>query len=290
MTQTPTRPRRSHGSPASRRPLSARDAPQAAALFATDSLLARPGGLHLEPQDRRGPRRASPTSSAATARRVADPSALRASTEPRRRGRRRHHRVDRLRDRRRPRSRAAAAGRRRTARTAPGRCSPRSTSSRVTRSRAARTARWVRSTAPPSSASTWKEQRQAGGREPRQHHPALRPRRRRRAGWHRARLPPAAARRTEPGDRQAPAPGRPVAQPLQVALPPRPGLVRPPALPEVPRQLAGLRAQGQDRRLARVLRRRSWRCPTGRAPRPRAPPGPTRPRSGPSRSSARASP
>ncbi|MEO7351496.1 MAG: nuclear transport factor 2 family protein [Marmoricola sp.] len=40
---------------------------------------------------------------------------------------------------------------------------------------------------------------------------------------------------------------RPVAQPLQVALPARPRLVRPPALPEVPRQLAGVLAQGQDR-------------------------------------------
>ena len=44
-----------------------------------------------------------------------------------------------------------------------------------------------------------------------------------------------------------------MAQPLQVAVPARPGLVRPSALPEVPRQLAGLRTQGQDRRLAGVL-------------------------------------
>ena len=73
------------------------------------------------------------------------------------------------------------------------------------------------------------------------------------SGRHRPRRAAAPARRTEPGDRQAPATRRPVAQPLQVALPARPGLVRPPALPEVPGQLAGLRAQGQDRRLARVL-------------------------------------
>ena len=84
------------------------------------------------------------------------------------------------------------------------------------------------------------------------------------------RRPAAPARRAEPRHRQAPAARRPVAQPLQVALPARPGLVRPPALPEVPRQLAGLRAQGQDRRLARVVRRRSWRCPTGRARRRRS--------------------
>ena len=36
----------------------------------------------------------------------------------------------------------------------------------------------------------------------------------------------------------------------KIALPARPGLVRPPALPALPRPLAGLLAQGQDRRLA----------------------------------------
>ena len=46
---------------------------------------------------------------------------------------------------------------------------------------------------------------------------------------------------------------RPVAQPLQVAVPARPDLVRPPALHQVPRQLAGVLPQGQDRRLARVV-------------------------------------
>ena len=49
-----------------------------------------------------------------------------------------------------------------------------------------------------------------------------------------------------------------VAQPLQVALPARPGLVRPHAVPGVPRQLAGVLAEGQDRRLARDRTRRSW--------------------------------
>ena len=58
----------------------------------------------------------------------------------------------------------------------------------------------------------------------------------------------------DPRRRQAPAARRPVAQQVQVALPPRPGLVRPPAVPEVPRQLAGVRAEGQDRRLAGVVR------------------------------------
>ena len=44
--------------------------------------------------------------------------------------------------------------------------------------------------------------------------------------------------------------GRLLAQALQVALPARSGLVRPPALPAVPRPLAGVLAEGQDRRLA----------------------------------------
>src|SRR6218665_3595242 len=41
-----------------------------------------------------------------------------------------------------------------------------------------------------------------------------------------------------------------LAQPLQVAVPAWPGLVRPSALPALPRRLAGVCAQGQDRRLA----------------------------------------
>ena len=50
-------------------------------------------------------------------------------------------------------------------------------------------------------------------------------------------------RNERPGDSLAPA--------LQVAVPARPGLVRPPAVHQVPRELAGVLAQGQDRRLAR---------------------------------------
>ena len=100
---------------------------------------------------------------------------------------------------------------------------------------------------------TWLEQQQEEAETPRQHHPALRAGRRRRPGRHRPRRPAAAARRPEPGHRQARPARRPVAQPLQVAVPARPGLVRPPALPEVPGQLAGVLAQGQDRRLAGVL-------------------------------------
>ena len=48
--------------------------------------------------------------------------------------------------------------------------------------------------------------------------------------------------------------GRLLAQALQVALPARPGLVRPPAVPAVPGRLAGVLAEGQDRRLARDVR------------------------------------
>ena len=46
------------------------------------------------------------------------------------------------------------------------------------------------------------------------------------------------------------APRRLLAQPLPLARPARPGLVRPPALHPVPRPLAGVHAQGQDGRLA----------------------------------------
>ena len=207
-----------------------------------------------------------------------------------RRGRRGGHGVVPLRDRRRPRPRPAAAegGGRRGPRLDPPHHALRAQG--ATRSRAA--------THRPMGAEHGADKRPrdvegaaaGGGREPGQHDPALRAGHRRRPGRHRPRCAAAPARRAEPGDRQAPAARRPVAQPLQVALPARPGLVRPPALPEVPRQLAGLRAQGQDRRLARVLHARSWRCPTGRAPTRHQRDVVARRRgSGPSRSSARAS-
>ena len=74
---------------------------------------------------------------------------------------------------------------------------------------------------------------------------------RRRPGRHRARRAPAPARRADDHRRAQRAPRRLVAQALQVALPARPGLVRPPAVHQVPRELAGVLAEGQDRRLAR---------------------------------------
>ena len=74
---------------------------------------------------------------------------------------------------------------------------------------------------------------------------------RRRPGRDRARGAAAPARRPDDHRRPPRAARRRVAQPLQVALPARPGLVRPPAVHQVPGQLAGLLAEGQDRRLAR---------------------------------------
>ena len=91
----------------------------------------------------------------------------------------------------------------------------------------------------------------ARGRGARGHHAALRGHHRRRAGRHRAGRAAAPARRPGRHRRPSPAARRPVAQPLQVALPARPGLVRPPSLHQVPRELAGVLAEGQDRRLAR---------------------------------------
>ena len=60
--------------------------------------------------------------------------------------------------------------------------------------------------------------------------------------------------RADAHHREERAPRRFLAQALQVALPARPGLVRPPALPAVPRPLAGVLAEGQDRRLAGDVR------------------------------------
>ncbi len=77
---------------------------------------------------------------------------------------------------------------------------------------------------------------------------------RRRAGRHRAGGAAAAPGRVAPGDREERPAGRQLAQPLQEPVPARPGLVRPPALPALPERLAGVRAQGQDRRLAGGLR------------------------------------
>ena len=89
-----------------------------------------------------------------------------------------------------------------------------------------------------------------GGRRARLRDAALRRDHRRRPGRHRARRAAAPARRADHHRREERAARRQLAQALQVALPARPGLVRPPALHPVPGELAGLLAEGQDRRLA----------------------------------------
>ena len=104
----------------------------------------------------------------------------------------------------------------------------------------------------PRPAVVGREARRRGGGA-RLHDAAVHAGRRRRSGRHRARRAAAPARRARDRRRQARAARRPVAQALQVAVPARPGLVRPPAVPAVPAELAGVRAEGQDRRLARVL-------------------------------------
>ena len=89
--------------------LTARDVDRAAGMFAADQLLARPRRVHLEPQDRREPRRGRRPA-------ARDPGPDRPERLPHLRaagrGRRGDHRVDRVRDRGRPRPRAAAARRR----------------------------------------------------------------------------------------------------------------------------------------------------------------------------------
>ena len=98
---------------------------------------------------------------------------------------------------------------------------------------------------------TWLERRQEEEPDARLHRAALRRDHRRRPGRHRARRAAAAAGRADHHRRAQRPARRLLAQALQVAVPARPGLVRPPALPAVPRRLAGVHAQGQDRRLAR---------------------------------------
>ena len=75
----------------------------------------------------------------------------------------------------------------------------------------------------------------AGGERTRLHHSAVHGDHRRRPGRHRPRRPAAAARRADHHRRAEPASRRQLAQPLQVALPARPGLVRPPAVHRFPK-------------------------------------------------------
>ena len=73
-------------------------------------------------------------------------------------------------------------------------------------------------------------------------------------GAHRARRALEATRRADDHRREERARRQFLAQALQVALPARPRLVRPSALYRLPQELAGVLAQGQDRRLAGNVR------------------------------------
>ena len=83
---------------------------------------------------------------------------------------------------------------------------------------------------------------------------ALLPGRRRRAERPGARRAVEAAQCPDAGGRPIPQPGRQLAGALSLALSPRPGLPRRPAVPALPRPLAALHPQGQDGRLAGSLR------------------------------------
>ena len=97
---------------------------------------------------------------------------------------------------------------------------------------------------------------------------ALRVDHRRRPGRHRAGRAAAPARRADDHRREERAARRQLAQPLQVALPARPGLVRPPALPAVPAELAGLRARRTRSATGWRCTRGSWSSTTGPGRRP----------------------
>ena len=226
--------------------LTAGDSAAAAELFARRELLARPRRVHLEHQDRRGaggrPGHARRTRSRA---REAARLARRPSRRPRPTGVTEawiefETEVGRGRGHLRLRGRqgvdaADHAGRAQGPRGADGRRPP---EGRRARRR-------------PGAQDVAGAARAGGARSS-----ATRPQpyvrdRRRRPGRHRARRAAAPARRADDHRRAQRAPRRLLAQALQVALPARPGLVRPPALHQVPRELAGVLAEGQDRRLAR---------------------------------------
>ena len=127
-------------------------------------------------------------------------------------------------------------------------------SSRAMRSLWASLARWAPSTAPSRVRKAGRRISRPSRRLTRPFAPALLPHRRRRPGRRRAGRAAAPARRPDDRCRQEGAPRGPVAPPVQVPVPARPGLVRPPAVSDVSRQLAGVLAERQDRRLAGVVR------------------------------------
>ena len=263
--------------------LTAGDAAAAAAALPRGQLLARPRRVHLEHQDRRGPRRRRATCSSAT---LARRAAARLARRPSRRtrptasieawiefetaaGRGNGHL--RLKD-----------GKAWTLLTDDVRAQGPRGAAR------ARPAARASSTAPTTDRETWLEARQHEAEELGYDDAALRRDRRRRPGRHRARRAAAAARRADDHRRAQRAARRLLAQALQVAVPARPGLVRPPAVHPVPRELAGVLAQGQDRRLARDVHEGDGAQLLGLDDRARAPATTRTPASGRSSSSATA--
>ena len=209
--------------------------------------MARPRRLHLEHQDGRRPR---------PDRRHAPRDPLPGAAEglvPLRTGDRRTGRrggVDRLRDRRGPRLRAPPAPGRQGLH--PAHHHGRAEGSRGAARPSAREGRRPRDHQGPSVLAGAQDR---GGRGSRRLRAAVRRHRRRRPGRHRPRCPAQAPRHPDRDPREERPRRRLVAEAVQVAPPARPGLVRPPAVPQVPRALAGVRRQGQARRLARALRR-----------------------------------
>ena len=220
------------------------DVDAAVALFERRQLLARPGRLHLEHPDpgraRGDPRDAEGASGRHPPDRVRD---RRRGDRGRRRGRSLVHLRDRRRARPRPPAPAGRQGldaadhddraeglrgahRRRAASRAP--------------STACRSGPQDVAGAAPGGIGDARLQRAALCRD-----------HRRRPGRHRARRAAAPARRADHHRREERAARRLLAQALQEPVPARSGLVRPPALPAVPGRLAGVLAEGQDRRLAR---------------------------------------
>src|SRR5204863_4716988 len=94
----------------------------------------------------------------------------------------------------------------------------------------------------------------AGRSRARRDAPALLRDHRRRPGRDRARRAPEAPRRAHARDREERARRRLLAQALPLARAPRPGVVRPPAVPAFPRSLAGVLAERPDGRLAGDVR------------------------------------
>ena len=248
-------------------------------------LLARPRRVHLEHQDRRGPRRDRRTCSA-TRLADTDPSGFRTREPPTADGDVTVG-VHRVRDRRRPRRRAPAAASDDQAWTlltdAAGAEGPRGAA------RARRRVLGAVHGADPDPRS-WAEKRadeEADARLRRRSRTSLV------IGGGQGGIALGARLRQlgVPDDRrrQARAARRPVAQALQVAVPARPGLVRPPAVPAVPRRTGRCSRRRTRSATGSSSTPGSWRCRTGRRPtclsaslRRRAP------ASGPSRSTATA--